>query len=247
MNQKIICFVLAILMMFSSSVVVFASETEESDSPSNTTEESGSIVTTSPSSALDTDSLGSTTSLQLMYAAMQLEMSETVKEQSLTKMDQIAILQEEQKLIVSYLNIARQCQSEAKSSDAPTEMPGDMAAYMTENELVYDTTGGDLLMTYDEWDTAITSLDTHLTKIGASVQREMILLQDYIGQYNSYMQGTNTQTSNTNQTLTSLAKGQSMYGDSEAGLALTSLVVGLALGCVLTLTVQKLHRKNDKV
>ena len=34
----------------------------------------------------------------------------------------------------------------------------------------------------------------------------MVYLQDFIGQYNSYLQGANTQISNTNQTLTSLAR-----------------------------------------
>ena len=77
-------------------------------------------------------------------------------------------------------------------------------------------------------------------------QRQMVYVQDYMGQYNSYTQGPNTQIPNSNQTLTSLARGQSMYGDSEAGLAVAGLVVGLVLGCVITLAAQKLRAKKEK-
>ena len=67
-----------------------------------------------------------------------------------------------------------------------------------------------------------------------------------MGQYNSYMQGANTAISQSNQVLTGLAKGQSMDGDSEVGLAVTGLVVGLVLGCLATLAVQKSRGKEDK-
>ena len=36
----------------------------------------------------------------------------------------------------------------------------------------------------------------------------MDYVQDYMGQYNSYLQGANTQIANSNQTLTNLARGQ---------------------------------------
>ena len=35
----------------------------------------------------------------------------------------------------------------------------------------------------------------------------MVYLQDFIGQYNSYLQGSNTQIANANQTLTNIARG----------------------------------------
>ena len=123
----------------------------------------------------------------------------------------------------------------------------DMAEYMDANRLSYDTTGDDPLMTAEEWDVAIKSLEHHLEELSMETQQQMVYLQDFMGQYNSYLQGANTQISNANQTLTNLARGQSMYGNSEVGLAVTGLVLGLVLGCAATLAVQKVRRKKDAV
>ena len=47
-----------------------------------------------------------------------------------------------------------------------------------------------------------------LEELGTNTQQEMVYVQDYMGQYNSYLQGANTQIANSNQTLTNLARGQ---------------------------------------
>ena len=74
----------------------------------------------------------------------------------------------------------------------------------------------------------------------------MVYVQEYMEQYNSYLQGANNQVSDAEQRLSGLARGQSVYGDSEVGLAVTGLVVGLVLGCLITLAVQKSRGKKDK-
>ena len=56
--------------------------------------------------------------------------------------------------------------------------------------------------------TILKSLTNYQEQIGNKTQTLMVYLQDFIGQYNSYLQGANTQISNANQTLTSLARGQ---------------------------------------
>jgi len=82
-----------------------------------------------------------------------------------------------------------------------------MIEYMDKNNLAYDKAGGDYIHTEEEWDVAITALESHLEQLGTSTQQEMVYVQDFMGQYNSYLQGANTQIANSNQTLTSLAKG----------------------------------------
>ena len=65
--------------------------------------------------------LGPTTSLQLMFAKLQLELAETAKTQAMDMMDAIASAQDEQKLVSQLLNEARQAKADAKngnSSDA---------------------------------------------------------------------------------------------------------------------------------
>ena len=69
-------------------------------------------------------------------------------------------------------------------------------------------TGNDLANNADEWDYNLKSLTNYQEQIGNKTQTLMVYLQDFIGQYNSYLQGANTQIANANQTLTNLARGQ---------------------------------------
>ena len=194
--------------------------------------------------------LGPTTSLQLMFAKLQLELAGPAKSQAMEKMDAISQAQDEQKLVSGLLNEARQAQADAKAGvgndqektqtyelpkkdangnvmhDAQgnvvyetvtetvpkgnnaTFMSQEMVDYMDANGLAYDKTANNHSHSADEWDVAITSLESRLEELGTNTQQEMVYIQDYMGQYNSYLQGANTQISNSNQTLTSLARGQ---------------------------------------
>lgn len=213
------------------------------------------------------------TSLQLMFAKLQMDMAEMVKTQAMERIEMIQKNQEEQKLCSQYLNEAEKLQAESvNASGGQTQMTVELAQYMNQNFLTYDKTGNDLWMSYDEWEVAISSLEGHLVQLGISVQQEMIYIQEYIGQYNSYLQGANLQISNSNQTLTSLSRGQTMYGDPEddmvyssglinmddsymtqsmyggagTGLTMVTLLVGIVFGCLMTLFVQKMSKGKTK-
>ena len=194
-------------------------------------------VDNTSTSSVSFGQLGPTSSLQLMFAKLQLELAETAKSQAMDKMDAISKAQDEQKLVSKLLNEARQAKADAKngnSSDITTTyytydkdgkvtgsytetapkgkdynpMSNEMVKYMDEHGLAYDKTGDDHMHTEEEWDVAITALEGRLEELGTNTQQEMGYIQDYMGQYNSYLQGANTQISNSNQTLTSLARGQ---------------------------------------
>ena len=209
-----------------------------------------SQVNFTSTSSVSFGELGPTTSLQLMFAKLQLELAETAKTQAMDKMDAISQAQDEQKLVSGLLNEARQAQADAKAGvgndqektqtyelpkkdangnvmhDAQgnvvyetvtetvpkgnnaTFMSQEMVDYMDANGLAYDKTANNHSHSADEWDVAITSLESRLEELGTNTQQEMVYIQDYMGQCNSYLQGANTQISNSNQTLTSLARGQ---------------------------------------
>ena len=245
MRKKSVCFILTTLLVMAASGTVLASDLQYSNNNINTLNNTAQY--NSIQSKADANAEVNNESLQLLYAKLQLQQSEMAKQQAMNGLEQVSKIQEEQKLVAGFLNTARQCQAEAVSTDKETEMRKDMAEYMDANALAYDTTGNDLLMTGEEWGTAVTSLEKHLEQFGTQVQQQMVIIQDYMGQYNSSLQNTNTQIPNANQTLTNLARGQSMYGNSEVGLAITGLVVGLVLGCAITLAVQKTHRKKEQV
>lgn len=175
--------------------------------------------------------------VQQEYARMQLQMSQNVQ--------QIQELQAEQQKSIQFLTNARQLRSQAESSGQSTEMPDDMAAYMNARNLHYDKTGNDLLMDASEWAEAIDSLEMYQISVSTKVQQAMIDLQTS-GVYGTYLAEANGRIAWSHEMLMGIARGQSMYGTSEAGLAVTGLVLGLVLGCVVTLGVQKLCRKNKQ-
>ena len=182
-----------------------------------------------------------TGSLQVMFAQLQQEQAEIIKQQAMQQMKETAALQAEQRQVSGYLDQARSLQSEAEVSDSATAMPGEMQEYMLKNGLAYDTTGDDLDMTYEEWDVAISSLESRMEMLGVQTQQLMVNVQEFIGAYNANQQV------NGNQTISSLSRGQSMYGDSSAGLMITTLIVGMVLGCLITVAAEKMMKKGKRV
>lgn len=183
-------------------------------------------ISSSSSSSISSVSLGDlgpTGSLQMLFAKLQLELAATAKSQAKEKIEGIYKSQEEQKELAALLNEARECQSEGAngkgvgmSSVKGVKVTGKdcypmskaLVEYMDEHGLKYPNKDGDYILGKDEWDVAIQALEGRLDTLGTSTQQEMVYIQDYMGQYNSYLQGANTQISNSNQTLTSLARGQ---------------------------------------
>ena len=182
-----------------------------------------------------------TGSLQVMFAQLQQEQAEIIKQQAMQQMKETEALQAELRQVSGYLDQARSLQSEAEASDSATAMPGEMQEYMLKNGLAYDTTGDDLDMTYEEWDVAISSLESRMEMLGLQTQQMMVNVQEFIGAYNANQQV------NGNQTISSLSRGQSMYGDSSAGLMITTLIVGMVLGCLITVAAEKMMKKGKRV
>ena len=164
--------------------------------------------TNSLSEILDTIDLGPTGSVQMMFAKLQLAQSEICKNQAESYMDQIESIQEEQELCAKMIEEARALQNEAKTNGTATEMPADMIEFFNSRGLKFDLTGTYETHNADEWDYNLKSLTNYQETVGNKTQTLMVYLQDFIGQYNSYLQGANTQISNANQTLTNLARGQ---------------------------------------
>lgn len=230
MKKKIVVFVAVLVLILSSAGTVFAADVfsdggAESDASGEFQDEMASGTQQRLSE------------VQQEYARMQLQISQNVQ--------QIQELQAEQQKSIQFLTNARQLRSQAESSGQGTEMPDDMAAYMNARNLHYDKTGNDLLMDASEWTEAIDSLEMYQISVSTKVQQAMIDLQTS-GVYGTYLAEANGRIAWSHEMLMGIARGQSMYGTSEAGLAVTGLVLGLVLGCAVTLGVQKLCRKNKQ-
>jgi hypothetical protein len=161
---------------------------------------------------IDVNNIGSS-SLQLMFAKFQLALSESSKQSAMSYINDMQKTQEEQKKVAALLNEARQKQANAKSggegcSDGVnTQMSADMKAYMAQHGLARGSTDDDW-HSKDEWDVTIKSLQARSEALGTDTQQKMVFVNDFMGQYNSYLQGASSAIQQSNQTLTQLAKVQ---------------------------------------
>jgi hypothetical protein len=149
--------------------------------------------------------LGPNNSIQLMFAKLQLAQSEICKSQADEYMKQITSIQDEQKECADMIARARELQNTAKNNKGTTEMPADMVKYFNDNGIPIEATGNaDTAHDKDEWDYNIKGLTNFQEPIGTKTQTLMVYLQDFIGQYNSYLQGANSAIKDSNQTLQSI-------------------------------------------
>ena len=138
-------------------------------------------------------SLGTCTSVNFIFAKLQMELAASAKDSALGYIKQIEGAQAEQKEVADMLQRCRELQNQAKDSGGCTEMPADVR---------------DSLHNKDEWDVAIQSLQAYQETIGTDIQTKMVYVQDFMGQYNSYTQGANSAIQSGMQTLTAVARGQ---------------------------------------
>ncbi len=178
---------------------------------------------TSLSQIMSDIDLGPTGSVQFMFAKLQLAQSEICKNQATDYMKQIEDIQNEQKECAEMIELARDLQQKIKNLEGVGvetiegeknrwghcyPMPQELVDFMDERGLSYPSSNNDYNLSDEEWDYTLKSLTNYQEQIGTKTQTLMVYLQDFIGQYNSYLQGANTQVANANQTLTNIARGQ---------------------------------------
>ena len=189
----------------------------------------------------------SSESLALMFARLNLQQSQQAHNAAMDGINQIKDMQEKQKEAATYIGKARSLQNEAKIQNKSTTMLEDMVTYFKAHDLHYDTSGNDYTHTFEQWEVAIQSLSQYQEMLGMKTQQLMIVIQDYMGQYNAYMQGANTAIQRGNETLRNLARGQSLFsaegGKVDVAPIATSVIVGIIIGM---LTMWAIVRKKIK-
>ena len=159
--------------------------------------------------------LGPTDSIQFAFAKLQLAQAQICKNSATEYMKQIENVQKEQEEVAEMISQARKLQNDCKTKQGNCSwdkeasiMPKEMADWMDQRGLAYDKTGNDLVNNYDEWTFNIESLTNYQESISNQTQTLMVYLQDFISQYNSYLQGANSAISNASQVLTAVATGR---------------------------------------
>lgn len=149
----------------------------------------------------DLSNLGSG-SVQLMFAKLQLRQSSLSKERATEYMNKIKGIQDLQKECAHWISEARKLKQQAGDKD-DKPMPPEMKAFFDKYGLAVAGNGKK-----DGWTENITSLTNFQESIGNETQTHMVYLQDFIGQYNSFLQGANTAIATANQVMTNVARGQ---------------------------------------
>ncbi len=96
----------------------------------------------------------------------------------------------------------------SKMDSDETAIPPEIRQFMADNGLALDKANGGLFFDKDGWEVNITSLRNYQEQLGADTQQKMVFIQDFMGQYNSYLQGANSAIQQSNQTLSTIARGQ---------------------------------------
>ena len=157
---------------------------------------------------------------QLALAMLQMELAKTNKESALSGIKEIENEQAKKKELANALNEARDCHGKHYLNNwgAKDNIPDHLKKVAKQYGISLpnqndagrpkssDKVDKDKLKA--AWDKVIAQMQTKLDTLGADIQTKMVQLQDFMGQYNSYMQGANSAISQSNQVLTSLAKGQ---------------------------------------
>ncbi|MDY6010069.1 MAG: hypothetical protein SPJ12_02840, partial [Duodenibacillus sp.] len=152
---------------------------------SNTVNTSG---TTALQDILADINLGPTDSIQFAFAKLQLAQAQICKNSATQYLEDIQKIQKEQSEVAEMISQARDLQNQAKQKDGTTTMPADMVKFFEDRGLKWETTGGDKAHNYDEWTYNLESLTNYQESISNKTQTLMVYLQDFISQYNSYLQ-----------------------------------------------------------
>lgn len=178
-------------------------------------------------------------SIQQLFAQLQLELAQQSKEQALERISAIQASQERLAQVTEYLNTARQLYAKA-SGNTIQLVPQDMLRFLQSNSLYIPKDPN--FPSAADWQAIIQSLEAFQERISSDTQSQMVYIQDYMGQYNSYVSQTSAILNY--DAMKGLSGSATMLGMGGAGLAVTALVVGLAAGSLVTALV--LGRKQRK-
>ena len=168
-------------------------------------------------------SLGTCTSINFIFAKLQMELAATAKVAARDHISQVEKANADQKEVAALLQQARKAQNEGengtgvgkKSINGVTvtgkdcyPMSKELATFMEKHQLTFPNADNDYILGKDEWDVAIQSLQAYQETLGTDVQTEMVYVQDFMGQHNSFTQGANSAIQSAMQTLTNVARGQ---------------------------------------
>lgn len=182
-------------------------------------------------------------SIQQQFAQLQLEASKLAQQQAAEKLQQIQQAQQKQKDITDALSRLYDLQNKQQlNQNAP--LPDDLRAYLDENNISY----GDAAT--PDYATAISSARDYMESLSTSTETQMVYIQDYMSQYNQYLQSSTETMQSASDMLNSLSSNQaslfSTDGTSAGAPIVVSALGGVVVGMVLMWGIDKRRSKKGQ-
>ena len=173
-------------------------KSEESEKTETTDSTQSAGQTQAP--AEDPDEIAFKGSIQFRFALYQLNYANQCRQNAVNYMGQIEQIQDQAEEAAEMITKARD--AEAKGSGVPAEV----VSYMNTNKL--GMKGSASSCSSDEWSYNLASLTQYQESISSKTQTLMVYLQDFISQYNSYLQGANAAVQESASTMRAILTGR---------------------------------------
>lgn len=180
-------------------------------------------------------------SVQQLFAKLQQELAQSAKESAQSSIEQVQALQELSRTCTEYINEAKTIRSGLVEAGDAAAVPEDMLAFLQEHSLYVPTDPGKA--DSESWKAIVSALESFLESTSTNCQQQMVFVQDYIGQYNSFSQSYQSSTSEVQELLNGLSGSATMLGGGGAGMTVTALILGLVLGAAAAALVLKGKKK----
>ncbi|BCS58234.1 hypothetical protein ADLECEL_21190 [Adlercreutzia equolifaciens subsp. celatus] len=172
------------------------------------TETVEAAVSTGQAHGANLDALPSGTSVQYQFAKLQLELSQQCKDTALDKMTQIRDQQAQQLKLAELINELLPLASTARKTGEAQPVSDDLLRRLDELDIEYDDSIAQTKKaSATELNVIISNVQNRQETLGDDIQQEMAYVQDFMGQYNSYLKNASSATANAQNTLAALARG----------------------------------------
>lgn len=172
------------------------------------TETVEAAVSTGQAHGANLDALPSGTSVQYQFAKLQLELSQQCKDTALDKMTQIRDQQAQQLKPAELINELLPLASTARKTGEAQPVSDDLLRRLDELDIEYDDgIAQTKKASATELNVIISNVQNRQETLGDDIQQEMAYVQDFMGQYNSYLKNASSATANAQNTLAALARG----------------------------------------
>lgn len=180
-------------------------------------------------------------SIQQQFAQLQQELSKLAQQQANDRIQQVQQLQQKQKDASNALSQLYSLQNQQRLGQDAT-LPDDLRAFLDENGLSYGSADS------PDYAVAISSTNNYLESLSTDTQTEMVYIQDYLSQYNEYLQSSAETIQQASDALQSTASGQaslfSTDGTGSGAPVAVSALGGVIVGMMLMWLIGKRSKKE---